>query len=245
MKNSKTSNRKYFNFIRQEKDNTVCGVCFSPTKHSELNTFGKTKSPIKVSNDTRIGGKDIINQFSNVAPLDSGNVDFVYSDKLTSNGMVNNIVSCSELASEQMDTLKAEVAQVSGVKKVHTQYQGTLMKQEVILRDTSSFIKAVLWDSHIDTLKEKDTYIFKNFKVKIYKGDRYLNTPKNEQFEAKRTTGFDQPLVDVHESLDAASATIIGNVVGVVEVAKMHSCVNCKKNVAPLPGDYILAKCDG
>ena len=114
-------------------------------KHSELNTFEKTKSPIKVSKYTRSGGnKVIINQFSNVIPLDSGNVDFVYSDKVASNGMVSSIVSCNKLAAEQLITLKAEVAEISGVKKVHTQYQGTLMKQEVVLRDTSGFIKAVL-----------------------------------------------------------------------------------------------------
>ena len=159
--------------------------------------------------------------------------------------MVSSIVSCNELAAEQLVTLKAEVAEISGVKKVHTQYQGTLMKQEVVLRDTSGFIKAVLWDSHVNTLKEKETYIFKNFKVKVYKGDRYLNTPKNEPFEATGTTGFDQPLVEVHETLNATSATIIGNVIGIVEVGKIPSCVNCKKNVAPLPGDELLGKCDG
>ena len=178
-------------------------------------------------------------------PLDSGNVYFVYSDKVTSNGMVSSIVSCNELAAEQLVTLKAEVAEISGVKKVHTQYQGTLMKQEVVLGDTSGFIKAVLWDSHVDTLEEKETYIFKNFKVKVYKGDRYLTTPKNEPFEVTGTTGFDQPLVEVDETLNATSATTIGNVIGIVEVGKISSCVNCKKNVAPPPGDELLGKCDG
>ena len=82
-------------------------------------------------------------------------------------------------------------------------------------------------------------------KVKVYKGDRSLNTPKNELFEATGTTGFDQPLVEVHETLNATSTPIIGNVIGIVEVGKIHSCINCKKNVAPLPGDELLGKCDG
>ena len=68
---------------------------------------------------TRVGGNEvIIDQFTNVIPLDSGNVDFVYSDKVTSNAMVSSIVSCNELAAEQLVTLKAEVAEISGVKKV-------------------------------------------------------------------------------------------------------------------------------
>lgn len=247
VKNSKSSSRRYFNFVLQEKDNTVRGVCFSPNKHSELHTLQQTKSPVKVSNYVKSQNSDdiIFNQSTKVTPLDSTNIDFLYSDKLTTTGMLKNISCCNDLASEQLVTLKAEVAQISGVKKIQTQHQGTLTKQEVILRDPTDFIKAVLWDSNVDTLTEEKTYIFKNFKIKVYKGDKYLNTPKNETFEANETTQFDHPLVEIDVNLGVTSTTITGKVIGVQEVVKTLCCVNCKKNVIPVPGDDLLGQCNG
>ncbi len=200
VKSAKSSNRKYFNFMVQEKDSVVRGVCFAPNKHTELHTLQQTKSPVSVSNFAKASQSDdvIFNHFTKVTPLDSTKVNFIYSDKLTTTGMVKSISACNDLANEQLISLKA---QVTGVKKIRTQYQGMLNKQEVILRDTTGCIKAVLWGSDVDTLTENTTYVFKNFKLKIYRGEKYLNTPKSDEFEAMETTPFEQPLVDIDVNL--------------------------------------------
>ena len=247
VKSAKSSNRKYFNFMVQEKDSVVRGVCFAPNKHTELHTLQQTKSPVSVSNFAKASqGDDLIfKHFRKVTPLDSTKVDFVYSDKLTTTSMVKSISACNDLANEQLISLKAQVAQVTGAKKIRTQYQGMLNKQEVILRDTTGCIKAVLWGSDVDTLTENTTYVFKNFKLKIYRGEKYLNTPKSDEFEATETTPFEQPLVDIDVNLYLTSATIVGKAIGVQEVMKTLSCASCKKNVVPLPNDDLVGQCQG
>ena len=84
--------------------------------------------------------------------------------------MAISISSLNDLAGEQLVTLKAQVAQISGVKRIETQHQGRLNKQEVILRDVTGSIKAILWQSRVDTLKENTTYILKNLKNKNIQG---------------------------------------------------------------------------
>ena len=59
--------------------------------------------------------------------------------------MAISISSLNDLAGEQLVTIKAEVAQISGVKRIETQDQGRLNRQEVILRDVTVSIKAILW----------------------------------------------------------------------------------------------------
>ena len=84
--------------------------------------------------------------------------------------MAISISSLNDLAGEQLVTIKAEVAQISGVKRIETQDQGRLNRQEVILRDVTGSIKAILWQSRVDTLKENTTYILKNLKNKNIQG---------------------------------------------------------------------------
>ena len=120
-----------------------------------------------------------------------------------------------------------------------------LKKQEVILIDTTSCIKAVLWGSYVDTLRENTTYVLKNFKLKIYRGEKYLNTPKNDEFEATETTPFDQELVDIDVNLQLTSATITGKVIGVHEIAKTVSCPSCKKHVVAFADDDLFGECQG
>ena len=247
VKNAKSSNRKYFNFIVQEKESVVRAVCFTPTKHTELHTLQQTKSPVNVSNFVKTSqGDDVIfNHYTKITPLDSTKVDFVYSNKLSSTEMVKSISACNDLANEQLISLKAQVVQITGVKKIHTQHQGILKKQEVVLRDTTSCIKAVLWGCYVDTLTENTTYVFKNFKLKIYRGEKYLNTPKSDEFEATETTPFDQELVDIDVNVQLTSATISGKIIGVQGIAKTVSCPSCKKNVVALADDDLFGECQG
>ena len=210
----------------QKKDNVVRAVCFSPQKHTQLHTFQQTKSPVKVSNygKSQLGKDVIFNQHTKIAPIDNTNIDFPHSNKLTTTGMAISISSLNDLAGEQLVTLKAQVAQISGVKRIETQHQGRLNKQEVILRDVTGSIKAILWQSRVDTLKENTTYILKNLKIKTSRGEKYLNTPKDEEFQATETTPFNQPLVQVDGlQFELASSTISAKVIGVHQVTNTIS----------------------
>ena len=77
---------------------------------------------------------------------------------------------------------------IAATKVVNMQYQRTLKKQEGLIRDPTSSIKVILWESYVDTLTLNSTYIFINLKVKLSKNknERHLNTAKDVSFYAKK-----------------------------------------------------------
>ena len=243
VKDAQFSGRKYFNCTVQKKDGPVRAVCFSPNKHSEFTTLQKAKSPVKVSHYTKSKGKDIVfNQYTKITPVD--NIEFQHSSKLLITGLANTIASLNEVAPEQLISVKAEIAEVSGVKIVNTQHQGTLKKQEVLVRDTTSSMKVVLWEDNVEQLHKNKTYILKNLKVKVSNRERYLNTPKGDEFTATEAAAFKKPLVQVQEGLfDIASSTISGKIIGIHQTNNTLSCVSCKKTVSPCPDHDNLGEC--
>ena len=127
MKNAQSSKRKYFDCTLQNKDTTVQAVCFSPEKYSELNTLQKTKSPVKITNyntSAASSGKEdiIILSKTRISPITSNEIDFPYLSELTATGILPDLSALEKLAPEQLVTIKAEVAQVSAVKTLHTEY---------------------------------------------------------------------------------------------------------------------------
>ncbi|CAB3997651.1 Hypothetical predicted protein, partial [Paramuricea clavata] len=163
VKDVQFSGREYFNCTVKKKDGPVRAVSFSPNKHLEFTRRQKAKSLVKVSNYTKSKGKDIVfNQYTKITPIDD--IDFQHSSKLLITGLANTIASLNEVAPEQLISVKAEIAEVSGVKIVNTQHQGMLKKQEVLVRDTTSPMKVVLWEDNVEQLEKNKTYILKNLK---------------------------------------------------------------------------------
>ena len=123
---------------------------------------------------------------------------------------MDNNTSLNSLAGEQLISIKAEVAQVFGVKTIHTLHQGILKRQEVLIRDTTSTTTLILWESYVDTLDAGKTYLLKNLKLKVSRNERYLNTAKDEVFHYAEEPPFIQPLIEVESDVVSqfASSTI-------------------------------------
>lgn len=150
--------------------------------------------------------------------------------------MVSSISALNNVASEQLISTKAQVVNIAATKVVNTQYQGTLKKQEVLIRDPTSSIRVILWESYGDTLTLNSTYIFKNFKVKLCKNtkERYLNTAKDVLFQANETSPFTQPLIDVNaELVSMIASTINGKIIGFLPINNSIGCISYRKKVVP------------
>lgn len=150
--------------------------------------------------------------------------------------MVSSFSALNNVASEQLISTKAQVVNIAATKVVNTQYQGTLKKQEVLIRDPTSSIRVILWESYGDTLTLNSTYIFKNFKVKLYKNtkERYLNTTKDVSFQANETSPFTQPLKDVNaELVSMVASTINGKIIGFLPINNSIGCISYRKKVVP------------
>ncbi|CAB4011402.1 Hypothetical predicted protein [Paramuricea clavata] len=247
VKTATSNNRKYFNCTIQSEEKVTRAVCFSPDKHSQLKTLQQTKSPIKIENFGHArndeNGDMLIHKFTKIVPIDATTISFPYSDNLTASGIIP-ISSIANLAVEQLVSVKAEVAHLSGVKILQTQHQGTLKKQEVIIRDTTSSIKLTLWGNNVDTLALNDTYILKNLQVKSFNDTKFLNTAKGEECVHEESTPFEQACVSIDNITDFAEKTIFAKVLGIHQVTRSLSCVSCNKKVVPNPDDDSLGACE-
>lgn len=84
----------------------------------------------------------------------------------------------------------------------------------------------------------------KILKVKVTNKERYLNTPKDEQFTATEEPPFKKPLVHYQKGLfDIASSTISGQIIGIHETSTTLSCISCKKAVSPCANSDELGEC--
>ena len=241
MKTAKTSKVKYFNYSLEKHDDTLRGVCFSPQKYTEIKTLERTKSPVKLQNYKFSTNKDIIiDQKSSLSPLEE--IPFAMSKIMTAND-VTNIVFLMNVTAEQIITLKAEVTHVASVKNIITQHHGQLQKQEVMLRDPTGTIKLVLWEQYVDALVVNTTYVLENLKLKVYNYERYLNTPKDEDFKHTEIEPFQQPLPEAEHVIDTRS--ISGKIVGIKNVATLTACTSCGKSTQPYESSTRLGQCQG
>ncbi|CAB3983684.1 Hypothetical predicted protein [Paramuricea clavata] len=152
-----------------------------------MQTLQKNKRPVRMQNfriSANQGKEDfIILKHTKITPLPVGDLDFPYNDHLGMTGLATNIPSLQHVASEQLLSVKGEVAKMSGVKVINTQRQGPLSKQEILIRDTTSSMKIVLWQDYANNtaLEICKTYTFTNLRLKATKYERYLNTSKSEK----------------------------------------------------------------
>ena len=236
VKNS-SSKRKFFNCWIQKEKEIERVVCFDARKHDELDTLKKTKSAINLHPYRKSStGEIILDDKSKFSPVQD--VGFDYIDPVMPNDVVS-IAKLVDVASEQLVKVKAQVLSISGPKVINTQHQGTLRKQDVILRDTATSIKLVLWDHYVDSLEANKTYLFENVKLKSNRYGRYLNTAKDAEFRFSLTEPFEQDLAEVEDAV-VQNDTITGKIIGINQITHKIACVSCNKKVVPCPDNSTL-----
>ena len=137
-----------------------------------------------------------------------------------------NISAIHKLAPEQLIAVKAKVVSISGVKSLKTLY-GTLMKQDVNVADTTAHIKLVLWEQFVNTLALNNTYNIKNARVKVANYERYLNSPRNDDFSTAKAVDCATQVVQYQEDL---GTTIHATILGDQTATKTLACVNCQRH---------------
>ena len=104
----------------------------------------QVKSPAKIQNHDRQKQGVLITKYARIVSLEKVYVNCPHTPIANADGLLGNISSQQKVAAEQVVSNKAEV-RMSGWKTIHTQRYGSLKKQEVIVRDTTSSVKVILW----------------------------------------------------------------------------------------------------
>ena len=188
-------------------------MCFSSERHEEIKKVERNKSPVRLQHfrtSTSYGQEDIVildhSTVTTITPTDG----LVFSDKFQPQSVDGSIAGLSNVAAEQLVSLKAFVAEISPVKRITTRNGSSLRKQEVYITDTGSSIKlVVLWEDYVDSLERNKTYKFQDLRLKVSKVERYLNTPKSEKCHFEQTIPFLGNLVTVDHHVANLSKPVI------------------------------------
>lgn len=108
---------------------------------------------------------------------------------------------------------------------------GNKMKQDVIVADETSTARVVLWEEHMNCLRDKKSYCLKNFIVKKYQSTNYLTMSR----EGTEITLIED-IGNVAESIDDLDEIIeIKDVliVGVPHLDTYRACIQCNGRVEP------------
>ena len=113
--------------------------------------------------------------------------------------------------------IKGKIAQLGGVKNLNLAglpvKKQEAVTQGAVIVDPTGFMKVILWGMYADSVREGGTNVFGKLRVKISKGERYLNTPKMEDLCAiSEAHAFEEklPYVDNVATSKTVSAEIIG-----------------------------------
>ena len=113
-------------------------------------------------------------------------------------------------------------------------------KQEGCIVDPSGFIKVIFWGSHVDSVHQDAMYIFNKLCLKTVCGERYLNTPKNEDdCKIIDSEPFTAELPTVDNALKSRMA--VGEITG-ISAERCKTCRTSTKKVINV--DESLVKCE-
>ena len=115
------------------------------------------------------------------------------------------------------------------------------MKQELVIVDPTSSLKVILWEQFVDRLKEDQTYLFKNLRLKRdNNGSIYLNTPKSNEFSFEEVQEFAETVVaDVQL---VSSVEVCASIIGVESISTYQACLKCGKKAVAVHGKVL--KCE-
>jgi len=216
--------KSYFNCVLQGQESARRAVCFSPRKHKMLSQVVDSKSPVKISRlSFNINNTDVIlGDRSAVSLVQKASFD---PDKRFYSDSVLTLHDLYGLAPGQM--VKCHVSSILEETIYKTRSNENIPRQEVILCDSETSVKLVLYNDDVNTLSLGKSYIIKNVRLHSYKDTMYLNTTTERAFEYEEI----DTMSDVRNTNVATEVKILCKIVGVTGIYLNHNCINCSKKI--------------
>ena len=107
---------------------------------------------------SKYGKEDVvIDKATKVTPVNES-IGFEHIDLTPSS--VTSLASFSQVSAEQLVTVKAEVAKLSGSERISSQRSssGHLKKQEIVIVDPTASMKVILWEPFVDCFEADQIY---------------------------------------------------------------------------------------
>ncbi len=223
------NNNAYFDLKVQTENRTVRTVCFSPEKHERFKRSFEASSPVKLSQfqlrpNRRTNEEEIIvnkrtkldNPFEHEITFDITTKEVDYATTTTT------VRDAKEVKPGTAITVLGRITFQGGTEQIDVRGK-SLNKQETILTDESGSIRLVLWESDIQKVQSRETYILKRSVVRNFDNQPYITVNKETQISKVSQTiaNPDDDLANTYKEF-----TISCPPEGILST---HRCLSCKK----------------
>ena len=121
------------------------------------------------------------------------------------------------------------MAHLGATKKIIIQ-GAEVKKQEGYINDPTGYIKIVFWGKHTGEQQEGQTYCFNKIRVRENYGQKYLNTPKeDEECNSEISESFQDTLCKEQDVSTTEDITAL--ILGINNLAKFSICASGQKKV--------------
>ena len=140
------------------------------------------------------------------------------------------IQDLSTVSVDHIVSIIGKIIKVASVESINTRKGKKLLKQDCVLKDTTSVCRIVLWEDNVDKLAANKSYKLENVIVKQYDGVKYLSLAagdsKPEEIPEIDGISDDEGLIEPErEELSIMSVT--GEIVAIQSISDYLSCLNC------------------
>ena len=248
----------YFSFYVQDKDRVTKAICFSPEKRKLVESKAESCSPCKVSKYRRNNATSSatssdnnedsvlwINKNTRIDDAPDTVVDFPYTSLDKQSSSLTAISDVQSVRLNELITVKGFVTFGENIP----QSAGSmgLIKLEGYLIDHSSSIRVTIWNDQIKEVKQGNSYLVENIRLRQYLGAEFLSSTPSTKFtelttdEKKRIKPSNELVNEAVTKLKPSEVRCKG--IKTVEIVQYYSCVKCNKRIQSR-SDSVIAKCE-
>ncbi len=230
----------FFEAMIADHTSQVRLVGFNNQQQIQLRDLHVKKSPVKISNcqikTSRRGlGFDILLKTDSMISKSSVGMDI---DKIVIPQDEPQNITLNELPTLDQYTKVSVNIKVLKVLSPVEVGSDKKKKQDIHVADKTAATTVVLWEEHIGSLQEEQSYNLSNFIVKEFQSKKHLSIP-NGNFSISSISMVE---TNVSALIDDENTTILDvRIVGVSRLDEYSACMTCAARVEPLTPP--LGKC--
>lgn len=154
---------------------------------------------------------------------------------------ISKLKELNDLPINQHVNVTGKVKCLESAEEVKSSRTGPLMKQDVILADSTAVYKCVIWEKNIGKFDVDGCYELKDVTVRSFNGSKYLSL--SEKSLVTKIEDIGEVVADIITS----GIEIEGEIAGVISYETYNSCKlqNCKGKVMDITPTIVqCTKCD-
>ena len=237
---------QYFESLFSDGIKTVRMVSFDPQLKSKIESARDKKEEVAISNcrvqkrmnsdefEIVVGSNSCLMKSPKKFHLDESLMSMPAPDAVKD---VTSLQELNDIPINKHVNVIGKVICVESAEGVHSNslHTGTLMKQDIVLADSTATCRCVVWEKNIGTFDVNSCYKLTDVMVKSFNGTKYLSLLEKSPVAKVEDIG------EVVQNADSSKIKIKGEIVGVMSCDTYSSCINCRGKLTEISS--IIAQC--